>query len=145
MKVVMLYLTPMIAGISNKRCQWLTFRVWWHALALVTREISWHRAYVTYLSCCYGKNWCNSRQNPRSHVIIERNGSILVWYTYETYMNIKASNTCGKYHQMPIPNYRKHQVGSRTDPIVMGHTTLVNSKYFHIKGLSVHWYYGNMF
>ena len=35
-----------VAGISNKRCQWLPLRVWWHALALVTHEISWHRAYV---------------------------------------------------------------------------------------------------
>ena len=43
----MLLLTPTIAGISTKRCQWFPLRVWWHALALVTHEISWHRAYVT--------------------------------------------------------------------------------------------------
>ena len=48
----MLLLTPTIAGISNKRCQWLPLRVWWHALALVTYEISWHRAYVIQIKIC---------------------------------------------------------------------------------------------
>ena len=32
----MLLLTPLIAGISHKQCQWLALRVWWHALAFVT-------------------------------------------------------------------------------------------------------------
>ena len=48
----MLLVTPMIAGISNKRCQWLSLRVWWHALALVTHEISWRRAYVIQIKIC---------------------------------------------------------------------------------------------
>ena len=37
----MLLLTPMIAGISNKRCQWLSLRVWWHAFALHHRGETW--------------------------------------------------------------------------------------------------------
>ena len=52
----MLLLTPTIAGISNKGCQWLPLRVWWHALALITLEISWHRAYVIGFN--HGLPWC---------------------------------------------------------------------------------------
>ena len=33
-------------GIFHKQCQWLAWIVWWHALAFVTRKITWRRAYV---------------------------------------------------------------------------------------------------
>ena len=53
----MLLLTPVIARISHDRCQWLALRVWWHALAFVTQEITWHQAYVARLCIhCYEKN-----------------------------------------------------------------------------------------
>ena len=46
MKVVTFLLTAMIGGIFHKQCQWLAWRVWWHAMAFVTQEITWRRAYV---------------------------------------------------------------------------------------------------
>ena len=46
MEVVTLLLTAIISGIFHKQCQWLAWRVWWHALAFVTHEITWRRAYV---------------------------------------------------------------------------------------------------
>ena len=46
LKVVMLLLTPMIATISYERCRWLVRRVWWHALAFFTQEITRYWAYV---------------------------------------------------------------------------------------------------
>ena len=39
-------LTPVIASISHKRCQWLALRVWWLAPAFGIHEVTWHRAYV---------------------------------------------------------------------------------------------------
>ena len=42
MKVVMLLSTAIFGGIFHKQCQWLGWRVWWHALALVT-----HKDYLT--------------------------------------------------------------------------------------------------
>ena len=63
----MLLFTPMIAGISNKRWQWLPLGEWRHALALVTYDISWHRAYVAGLTPLLWQNWCNF---PHSHVIM---------------------------------------------------------------------------
>ena len=50
MKVVTLLLIAIIGGIFHKQCQWLAWRVWWHALTFVTQEITWRRAYVAYYS-----------------------------------------------------------------------------------------------
>ena len=41
-EVVILLLTPMIARISDKWCQWLAMRVWWHTLVFVICQITWH-------------------------------------------------------------------------------------------------------
>ena len=88
LKVVMLLLTAMIAGISNKRCQWLPLRVWWHAPTLVTHEISWHRAYVSWSSPLLRENWCNfppkSTQScynmyPNTSVHLFRENVIFSW------------------------------------------------------------------
>ena len=46
MEVVTMLLTAIIGEIFQKQCQWLVWRVWWHALAFVTHEITWRRAYV---------------------------------------------------------------------------------------------------
>ena len=46
MKIVMLLLTPMIGGINQKLCQWSAWRIWCHALTLVTHKITCHQAYV---------------------------------------------------------------------------------------------------
>ena len=46
MKVMTLHLTAIIGGIFHKQCQWLAWRVLWHALAFVTYEITWRRVYV---------------------------------------------------------------------------------------------------
>ena len=59
MKVVMLLSTAIFGGIFHKQCQWLGWRVWWHALALVTHKITWRRAYVAQLSPLPWKNWCH--------------------------------------------------------------------------------------
>ena len=52
MEVVTLLLTAIIGEIFHKQCQWLAWRVWWHALAFVTHEITWHRAYVIQIKIC---------------------------------------------------------------------------------------------
>ena len=59
MEVVTLLLTAIIGEIFHKQCQWLAWRVWWHALAFVTHEITWRRAYVAWLSPLPWKNWCH--------------------------------------------------------------------------------------
>ena len=51
--------TPMIAGISHKRWQRLGVRVWGHALAFVTNEITWRRAYVSLLGPLLWEKWCH--------------------------------------------------------------------------------------
>ena len=70
LKVVKLILTPMIAVISHKWCQWFAWRVWWHVVAFVTHEITRHRAYIAKLSLLLWKSDTISHQNPHSPVII---------------------------------------------------------------------------
>ena len=53
----MLLLTPIIAGINQKRRQLWAWRVWWHALALVTQEITCHWAYIAKLSPLLWQKW----------------------------------------------------------------------------------------
>ena len=45
-KVSRLLLPPMIARISYEQCRLLARRVWWHALAFVTHQVTWHPTYV---------------------------------------------------------------------------------------------------
>ena len=54
----MLLLTPMIAGLSHKRWQWLPLRVWRHVLAFVTRDYL-TLAFVIWLSLLLWKIWCH--------------------------------------------------------------------------------------
>ena len=68
----MLLLTPMIAGNSQEEYQWLALRVWWHALAFITHEITWRRASVALLSY-YGKIDAICRRNRHSYVIMYYN------------------------------------------------------------------------
>ena len=55
----MLLLTPMTVRISNERCQWLALRVWGHAPAFITHNITWHREYETKLNPLICNNWCH--------------------------------------------------------------------------------------
>ena len=64
MKFVTLLSTAIISGIFHKQCQWLSWRLWWHALAFVTYEIAWRRAYVAQLSLLPWQNWCNFAPKP---------------------------------------------------------------------------------
>ena len=77
MKILTLLLTAIISGIFHKQCQWLTWRVWWHALAFVTHEITWRRAYVALLSPLPWKKWCHfaSKSTESSH----NSRSTLAW------------------------------------------------------------------
>ena len=63
-------LTPMIGGISHKRCQRLALKIWWHALALVTHEITYRWAYLAQLSPLLRKIDAISRQIH----------SVMLWY-----------------------------------------------------------------
>ena len=70
LKVMLLILTSLGDWISLKWCKWLAWKVQWHALALVTHEITWQRVYVAYFTSLVGENCCHSRQNPHRHIVI---------------------------------------------------------------------------
>ena len=67
MKVVKLLMTAIIGGIFHKQCQWLAWRVWLHALAFGSHEITWRRSYVALLSPLPWRIYEILRQNPHSH------------------------------------------------------------------------------
>ena len=58
LKIMLFILRSMDHRISLKCCQWMSWKLWCHASAFLTHEITWRQAYVAWLSTLLWKNWC---------------------------------------------------------------------------------------
>ena len=115
MKAVMLLLTPMIARVSYERWRWLAWRVWWHALAFVTHEITWHRAYVALSNPQLWKIWCHlptkSTKTCHNEVVSWTIGTNLreVWRNkIKQKQTNKQANKNTSEHLLPIKYFWRH-------------------------------------
>ena len=106
MKVVTLLLTAIIDGIFYKQCQWLVWRVWWHALAFVTHEITWRRACSLIKPAAMEKIDVISSPNPHSHVITwikDHNSRKIAHIIFRVHANKSLSDT--QCHKLIKPKW----------------------------------------